>query len=230
MKRILCVSAEPSGDQLLAPIIRELVALGAQPLGVGGEHSRQAGLELICHTDELSGAGIVEALPAIPRHVRTLARLKHLIPTVDALLVVDAPELGTRLLKNAHKCGLRTAYLAPPQAWAWRPWRAKKLSNCHWVGCLFSFEAEWYRRRGVPAVCIGHPLARVTPLPPSVKEGIAILPGSRVGYVRRVLPILLKAAMRLEHPKMTFIFRLQRAVCDPCSSDREGLPTGGHPS
>ena len=111
MKRILCVSAEPSGDQLLAPIIRELVALGAQPLGVGGEHSRQAGLELICHTDELSGAGIVEALPAIPRHVRTLARLKHLIPTVDALLVVDAPELGTRLLKNAHKCGLRTAYL-----------------------------------------------------------------------------------------------------------------------
>ena len=145
---------------------------------MGGEHCRQAGLELICHTDELSGAGIVEALPAIPRHIRTLTRLKQLIPTVDALLVVDAPELGSRLIKSAHECGLRTAYLAPPLAWAWRPWRAKKyLTVIGWGACfpskLNGIDAAEYPRCALAIRLSGHPL------PPSKKAGIAILPGSR---------------------------------------------------
>jgi lipid-A-disaccharide synthase len=77
--------------------------------------------------------------------------------------------------------------------------------------CIFPFEEDYFRRNGVPATYIGHPLTRI--VKPSLskdeffrKHGIdgsrpviTILPGSRVGEVSRHLPALVDAALCLPH-------------------------------
>ncbi|MCA9545803.1 MAG: hypothetical protein KC613_15470, partial [Myxococcales bacterium] len=98
------------------------------------------------------------------------------------------------LLRGA---GGLTAWLAPPQAWAWRPWRADAVRQTDWVGCVLPHAAAWYRRQRVPADFVGHPLASAPPLPPGRPEVVALLPGSRPGTAARLLPLMLEAAARL---------------------------------
>ena len=195
MARVLCISSEPSGDYLLSCVVRYLVENGHEAIGVGGSRSQESGLAMVGHIKELSAGGLFEALHALPAHLRYLSRLKGMVPGVDALLVVDSPELGMRLIKAAVRVGRPVFYLAPPQAWAWRPWRASRLRLCTWVGCLFDFEARWYQGRGVEAVCVGHPLvSKIEPRLDMSARRLGLLPGSRQGYVHQNLPIMLDAA------------------------------------
>jgi lipid-A-disaccharide synthase len=75
--------------------------------------------------------------------------------------------------------------------------------------CIFPFEEEFFRTRGVAASYIGHPLAgRVKPSLskseffrkhslPLDRPLLAILPGSRQGEAARHLPVLMEVARRL---------------------------------
>jgi lipid-A-disaccharide synthase len=77
--------------------------------------------------------------------------------------------------------------------------------------CIFPFEENYFRRNGVAADYIGHPLTRI--VKPSLskeaffrKHGIdgsrplvTILPGSRIGEVSRHLPPLVDAAARFAY-------------------------------
>ncbi len=54
---------------------------------------------------------------------------------------------------------MQNVYFVCPQFWAWRPWRANLVRRRFVRGlCIFPFEQEWYRSRGVRADFIGHPL------------------------------------------------------------------------
>ncbi len=191
---ILCVAGEASGDALLAPIVARIRAAGGRPVGVGGDHSAAAGLELLAHARDLAGHGLVEALHTAPAVLRVWRRLVGRLPAAAGLVLVDFPEVNLRLLRRARA---PTIYVAPPQAWAWRAHRARILRRARWVGCPLPFEAAWFAARGVAAECIGHPLAdRPAPPRPST-PGIALLPGSRGPTVARLLPLQLAAAARL---------------------------------
>lgn len=203
--RILVVAGEASGDALVAPVVAALRALGHAVVGVGGDACAAAGLELVGHARSLAAHGLVEALPTLPVFVRSLQRLEGLLPQVDVALLVDFPELNRRLLAAAHRRRVPAAWLAPPQAWAWRPWRVRDVAQAAWVGCLFPFEVEWLRRRGVAAEWVGHPRAEPEPppLPPTAR--LALLPGSRDGAVHHLLPTMLAALahLRRRHPTLT---------------------------
>jgi lipid-A-disaccharide synthase len=81
------------------------------------------------------------------------------------------------------------------------------------VLCIFPFEEEFFRKEGVRATYIGHPLAGL--VRPSLsrdeffrKHGlagdrplIAVLPGSRRGEAARHLPALMDAAGRMERER-----------------------------
>ncbi len=203
--RVLCVAGEASGDALLAPVVATIVARGARAVGVGGDRSAEAGLELVAHARDVAGHGLVEAVHTVPAVWRAWRRLRALLAEVDGLVLVDFPEVNGRLLGRATRRGLPAIWLAPPQAWAWRPWRARSVARARHVGCLLPFEAEWYRARGVDAACIGHPLAARDPLPMPGGMGLALLPGSRAPTVARLLPMQLEAAahLRRRFPALT---------------------------
>ena len=181
----------------MAPYVAHFGHGGIHCVGIGGAASIENGLQARFRVEQLSAAGLIEAVGAIPMHVRVYAWLKAQLPRVDGVFVVDSPELGIRLGRQARRLGIPVAYLSPPQAWAWRPWRSRALTEMAWVGCLFEFESRWYRQRGVSAVHVGHPLAGGPRLPPGDPQEIALLPGSRSAYVERLLPIMLQAASRL---------------------------------
>lgn len=197
MEPVICVAGEASGDRLLAPIVSHLRAQGIEAIGLGGDESAAAGLSLWAHARDLGGHGLVEAMGTAPAVLAAWRRLRAAVPRARALVLVDFPEVNLRLLARARRAGVPAMYLAPPQAWAWRPWRARALRAADWVGCLLAFEAEWYRARGVTARCVGHPLADRPPLPPPDRPGLALFPGSRAAAVAENLPIQLAAAVRL---------------------------------
>ncbi len=198
---ILCVAGEASGDALLAPVVRRLSAAGHRCVGLGGDASAAAGLALLGHARSVAAHGLVEAAGTVPALLGVGRRLVARLPEARALLLVDFPELNVRLLRRARRSGVPVAWLAPPQAWAWRPWRARALAEADWVGCLLPFEADWYRARGIEADCVGHPLAEVPPPPAPPEPGLALLPGSRDPTVRRLLPVMLAAAARLRRAR-----------------------------
>ena len=94
--------------------------------------------------------------------------------------------------------------------WAWREGRAGTLGeSADRVLCLFPMEPPIYARHGVDAVFVGHPLADAIALEPdrdatrkalgvsSDATVLAVLPGSRLGEIERMLPPFLAAAALL---------------------------------
>ena len=219
MKILFCSAIEASGDALLAPLIKALKSHHPhlRCVGIGGPLSQAEGLELWIDPKPLVAHGFVEALRHIPRIWKELRGLKRKIRTAsytwNGALFVDSPEINLRLKKTFESLHVPIAYLAPPQAWAWRSHRAKAFRNTAWLGCLFPFEAQWWREQGCKVYELGHPL-RLS-ISPSSRKGsvgsisashhvssgdsirkehhLAFFPGSRNSAIKRSLPLLLHA-------------------------------------
>ena len=98
---------------------------------------------------------------------------------VDALLVVDSPELGMRLIAVA-RVERPVFYLAPLAAW--RDARLPSAQDVHMGWLPFDFEARWYQGRGVEAVCVGIRSYRKLSHGWTCRRVARPLPGSRQGY------------------------------------------------
>jgi len=112
--------------------------------------------------------------------------------------------------RRLHRQGIPVVYLVAPQAWAWRKGRLRQMRRTlRHLLCIFPFEEEFFRREGVPATYIGHPLAGL--VRPALtrdeffkkhrlagdRQLVVVLPGSRRGEAARHLPALVDAADRL---------------------------------
>ena len=111
----------------------------------------------------------------------------------------------------AKRAGRRVVYYIAPQLWAWRPRRMRWMQRrVDYVVVILPFEVELYRRAGVPCAFVGHPLLdevapsydrdrlRATYGLPREACVIGLLPGSRTGEVRALLPVMLEAARLLQ--------------------------------
>ncbi len=197
----ILTAGEVSGDRLAGPVLAELARRRPELrwTGHGGpEMAAVSAFAPLGDVAELSGAGLVELLPALPRLLRGRARLAAALGRGPRLAVfVDAPDLHLPLARRAPP-QTRTAQLVCPQFWAWRPGRRRFLArHLDLVLCLFAFEARLLCRAGVRAVHVGHPLAD-RPAPPtrprSTPPVIAVLPGSRPAEVARHLEPFVAAA------------------------------------
>ena len=222
--RVGIVAGESSGDQLGAALIaalRERVP-GVQCFGVAGPKMIAAGCEPWAGAEELAVMGLTEVLHHLPRLWRLRASLveRFIASRPDVFVGVDAPEFNLGLAKRLHARGLTTVQYVSPQVWAWRQGRVQGIGRaCDLVLCLLPFETAFYRRYGVPAAFVGHPLADQIPLEvdragarqalglqPSGTV-VALLPGSRVGEVERLGTDFLQAAAWIaeRRPDITFI-------------------------
>jgi lipid-A-disaccharide synthase len=175
---------------------------------MGGPRMREAGVEIVADYREVHVLGITEVLAKIPSLVRVLGRLSREARRRKPALAIltDFPGFHLRLARKLKNRGVPSVYFICPQFWAWRPWRANLVRRRFVRGlCIFPFEQEWYRARGVAADFIGHPLVgevRATRtreqfaadhgLDPA-RPIVAILPGSRPGEFRQHLPRILPA-------------------------------------
>lgn len=216
--RIALVAGEASGDLLGAGLLHQLKQRfpAAEFAGVGGPRMRAEGMQVWHESDELAVMGLAEVLRHLPRLLRLRkslhARLLEWKP--DVFIGIDAPDFNLGLEKKLKRAGLRTVHYVSPSIWAWRQGRAKKIGDsADLVLCLFPMEPPIYERHGVNARFIGHPLADSFPLHPdraAAREALALppdepvlalLPGSRLGEIRRLLPVFLQAARLLAESK-----------------------------
>lgn len=211
--RLLLSAGEVSGDQhgaaLLSALSERVPAL--ETFGLGGDRCAALGMRLLAHQKELAIIGVVEALGKIRfahRLMRDLTR-EAVASRADAAVLIDSPDFHLPLARRLAKAGVPVVFYVSPQVWAWRSGRARTIARLgRGVLTLFRFEKRWYDERGLGegVTWVGHPLvdeARrelATPAepPPAGRRRVVLMPGSRAGEVRSLLPILRDAVALLE--------------------------------
>ena len=210
---IFLVTGEPSGDALGGALIAALRRRTDGKLriaGIGGERMREQGLESLVPLGDLAIAGVAEVLPRAPmilRRVReTVKAIRALRP--DAVVTIDSSGFTWRVAHGLRRRGesLPLIHYVAPMVWAWRAGRARRMARWYdHLMTLLPFEPPYFERVGLSCRYVGHPV-----LESGADRGeghrfrtayglddhdllITVLPGSRGGEVRRLLPIFSSA-------------------------------------
>ena len=207
--KIFIIAGEDSGDKLGSAIIdglREVTDVPPKFVGIGGNGMISRGLESIFPMSELSVMGFVEIAS---KYKSLKKRLNQTISSIldekpDILLTIDAPEFCFRVAKQVKLLNknIAVAHYVAPTVWAWRPNRAKKISNfIDQILALFPFEPRYFHDVGVRCDFVGHPIVSETLADEeSVTEFkkaysltdepvILCLPGSRKSEIDRLMPV-----------------------------------------
>jgi lipid-A-disaccharide synthase len=211
--RIGMVAGESSGDRLGAGLLEALRRLdpAIEAEGIAGPRMSEAGCRCIAPMERLAVMGILEVLARYRELRRLRARMieEWLERPPDAFIGIDAPDFNLGLEQHLKAAGIRTIHYVSPQLWAWRPGRVHGVARAaDLVLTLFPFETDVYRRHGVDARFVGHPLADEIPLTadraaardalglPRSGPVLALLPGSRATeIVQHLAPFLETASL-----------------------------------
>jgi lipid-A-disaccharide synthase len=206
---IFIVTGEPSGDALggaLIAALRQRTGGRLRVAGIGGERMREQGLESLVPLRDLAIMGVAEVLPQAPvilRRVReTVTAIRAQRP--DAVVTIDSSGFSWRVAHGLRRRGetLPLIHYVAPMVWAWRAGRARRMARWYdHLMTLLPFEPPYFERVGLPCSFVGHPVLEC-----GAERGdggrfrtahglapddllITVLPGSRGGEVRRLLPI-----------------------------------------
>ena len=212
----MIVTGEASGDlhgsNLLKAVQKELDT-PVKTYGMGGPLLASCGMQLLYDAAKVSVVGISEVVTHLKDIVsaqRILARcLQDTRP--DVLVLIDLPDFNLRLAKKAKSLNIPVFYYIAPQVWAWRTSRVNIIrQRVDQLGVILPFEAAFFKRNGVKATYVGHPLldSVKTTLPlgnfrasSNIDEDafcVGLLPGSRKKEVSSLLPLFLKAASKIK--------------------------------
>jgi lipid-A-disaccharide synthase len=206
----MIVAGEASGDLHGGNLIREMQRIdpGLSFYGMGGERMRAAGAELLADAADTAVVGLTEVLFRLGAILRAMQRLKGSLKRERPALVIliDYPDFNLPLARAARRMGLKVLYYISPQVWAWRKGRIKTITkSVDRMAVILPFEEAFYREAGVDVTFVGHPLLdevrKKYPRTEAMKRfslkdeatTIALLPGSRLSEVERLLPEMLKA-------------------------------------
>ena len=207
--KIFIIAGEDSGDKLGSAIIdslREAFDGSINFVGIGGNGMMNRGLDSIFPMSDLSVMGLVEIALQYPNLKN---RLNQTIQSIldekpDILLTIDAPEFCFRVAKKIKLLNknIPIAHYVAPSVWAWRPNRAKKISEfVDHILALFPFEPRYFRDVGIKCDFVGHPIVTESL---ADEESIAefkneysladepiilCLPGSRKSEIDRLMPV-----------------------------------------
>lgn len=229
--KIAIIAGEESGDLLAAELMAALQSRrpGIRFVGMGGPKMQAQGLDSWFDYKTLSVMGFIEVLRHLPALLKLRRNLlKRLVAEKPDLVIgVDAPDFNLGVEKACRRAGLRTVHFVSPSVWAWREKRAARIAeSCEQVLCLFPMEPAIYAKYGVDARFVGHPLADRIAMTPDREAArsalglpacrhLAILPGSRVSEIDRLLPVFLQGAARLKAslPDLHFLIPAANGLC-----------------
>lgn len=196
-------------------------------VGIGGHRMQKAGVERITGLEKLGVMGLSEVIRHLPRLLSLQRRVRAQLSrpgAVDLFVPIDFPEFHLPLAATAKRAGVPVLYYVPPQVWAWRERRVRRLArSCDLACVILPFEEPFLRPRGVNARFVGHPLldqepalswhrasfARSGPRR-SARDSrpvLALFPGSRQQEIARLLGPFQAAAelARREIPELEVV-------------------------
>lgn len=205
---------EPSGDLHGANLIDELRRRAqVETYGLGGPRMRASGCDLLRDMSDLAVMGLFAALARLPEFLALKSQvarsLDHMRP--DAVVLIDYPGFNWHVARLAKERNIPVFYYGLPQVWAWATWRVRKVQrHVDHALCKLPFEEAWFQQHDCRATYVGHPYfdelatqqldrALVASIRRPGQRLLTLLPGSRTQEVQANLPILLKAASRVQH-------------------------------
>ena len=217
------IVGERSGDLHASNLIRaiKLQDQHAEIVGVGGELSQEAGMQLIFHYKDMAVMGISQVVRHINKIKNNFERCQEALvaANVDALILVDFPGFNLKMAQYAKSIGLKVYYYIAPKVWASRSSRVKKIkAYTDQVFTIFPFENSFFEKHKVDYTYVGNPLLDAINyrLCKSEKRSdfikryqlddrpiIALLAGSRRLEVKHLLPTYLKLIDK--YPKYQFV-------------------------
>jgi lipid-A-disaccharide synthase len=210
---IMLIVGEASGDELGAQLIAALKVVGGGRIritGVGGPAMIAEGMKPLFSIEMTAVMGLREVVPRIPAILRRVRHASDFAVKMrpDVLVIIDSPDFTHRIAQRVKRLdpSIPIVNYAPPQVWASRSYRAKKMARyIDAVITFFPFETEFFQRYGISSYAAGYPvieradrmrggdafrsahgIADDAPL-------IAVLPGSRRNEIRFILPIFKQA-------------------------------------
>ncbi|NNJ95006.1 MAG: lipid-A-disaccharide synthase [Halobacteria archaeon] len=230
--RIGIIAGESSGDTIAADLIaaiRQRVP-DAVFTGIAGPRMQAAGCVSLAPMEQLSVMGLAEVLGHLPGLLALRRRMRrHFIAErPDIFIGVDAPDFNLGLERRLKQAGIPVLHYVSPSVWAWRQYRVRKIAaSTDCILTLFPFEERFYHDHDVQARFVGHPLAdRIADTVDRQQARdhlqldhadslVALLPGSRVGEVRRLAPDFIRAAAWCagQRPDLRFVVPLATPRC-----------------
>ncbi|MDO9419578.1 MAG: lipid-A-disaccharide synthase [Herminiimonas sp.] len=218
------VAGETSGDLLAGRLLSGLRPQLPDALmhGIGGSHMAEHGFISDFPMEKLSVRGLFEVLAHYReiKGIQIALRDQLLLERPSVFIGVDAPDFNLGLEAELKSAGIPTMHFIGPSIWAWRGGRIKKIARAvsHML-VIFPFEEEIYRKAGIPATYVGHPLAQVIPMVPdqagarvalglsATAPVVSILPGSRMSELKYNAVAFVAAAKLLlqRDPTLQFV-------------------------
>lgn len=217
------IAGEASGDLHGSNLMRALKK--ADPEAAfrffGGDLMHAEGGTLVRHFREMAFMGIVNVL----LNIRTIGRnmqfcRRDIIEySPDVLILIDYPGFNLRMAKFAKNNNIRVFYYISPKVWAWKEQRVKEIkAYVDELFTIFPFETEYFRNHGLEVNYVGNPLTdAVEEYKHNALQGgeflrknnldgrpiVALLAGSRRQEIKRMLPVMKKAAAC--YPEFQFV-------------------------
>jgi len=198
------IAGEASGDMHAANLMKEIIredSMADFRFWGGDLMEKVAQHPPVKHYRDLAFMGFAEVIINLRTILGNMKFCKKDILQYqpDVVVLVDYPGFNLRIAEFIHNQGIKVAYYISPQIWAWKESRIHKIKKfVDLMLVILPFEKAFYAKHGYEAVFVGHPLLEeIEPKELKVhteQKAIAVVPGSRVQEVEKMLPVMLDAA------------------------------------
>lgn len=241
---IMLCAGEASGDLHASELIAALRSQrpDCKFVFLGGDlMAAAADCKPAVHYRQMAFMGFADVIAHLPQVKQNLDIAYALLERVrpDALILVDYPSFNLKVGARAKELNIPVYYYISPKVWAWKEYRTRTIARlCRRVFGIFPFEPKFFAEHGYDrCVYVGNPsveeIDRRLKSAPSFNEFIkahglpdkpiiAIVPGSRIGEIKRNLPLMLEAA-RVLHSKFQAVIAGAPGV-DPDEYDCGDVP------
>src|SRR6516164_10318433 len=206
--RIYIIAGESSGDAHGAALMREIAELipDVQFFGAGGPQMQKLAAAPFLNWTHEAVVGLWDVLVKYAYFREKFYGMYDQVRQIEpaAVIFVDYPGFNLRLAAYLRRKGFggKLIYYISPQVWAWNRGRIPRMAKfLDLMMCIFPFEKSLYEASGLRTEFVGHPMTQELKQCPTEgqrdPELVALLPGSRGREVKRIFPIMLRAAERL---------------------------------
>ena len=222
------IAGESSGDHYGGLLMKELKDIDpeAEFCFWGGDKMLEQSSNQDMSIKETSFMGLWIVLKNIFKILGFFNKAKSNIREFDPnlLILIDYPGFNLRMLKWAHRNGIKTCNIISPQIWAWRKYRYKVLRDyADLFYIVLPFEQEIYDELGVSYEYHGHPILDIHSSVPETRplnyeiQTIGLFPGSRRQEITKTLGIFLEYAR--SHKEYNFLISKVAHIDDSVYSD-----------
>ena len=241
--RYYLIAGEASGDLHGSNLMKELAIADSNSefRFFGGDLMQDVGGKLVKHYREMAFMGILDVAMNIKTIKRNMEWCKKDLLQFhpDVLILIDYPGFNLRIARFAKQNNIKVYYYISPKLWAWKEYRVKMVKACvDEMFTIFPFETAFYRKYNFKVNYVGNPLMdSLEAYKKSAQKKdhffernkldnrpvVAILAGSRIKEIKRILPVIVRASEGLSEFQFVIagIKSIDREVYENLIGDRK---------